>query len=228
MLNRAKVLARHFFTTTVFLPLLSAAAKHRLNFRAGVIKIASISGITRTSQHHFKYNASKAATIQLTQLLAQELRRPGVNVRVNAISPGIFPSQMTTEGSDEQNKSEIPAGDDYGEKKGIPAGRPGAEADMAQAALYLGVNQYAFNSIRPLHSVLLIRCLMIPLERRCRWWLLTQQPLKVLQRSKSQKTIVQSFNSRKFVYTSRICLRRRGFSILGLLCFQFLGKMVSW
>jgi NAD(P)-dependent dehydrogenase (short-subunit alcohol dehydrogenase family) len=134
--------------TTAFLPLLSAASKTRPNFRAGVINVASISGITRTSQHHFNYNASKAATIQLTNLLAQELRRPGVNVRVNAISPGIFPSEMTTDESDEKNKSQIPAGDDYGKKKGIPAGRAGGEADMAQAALYLGCNQYAYNSVR--------------------------------------------------------------------------------
>jgi NAD(P)-dependent dehydrogenase (short-subunit alcohol dehydrogenase family) len=137
----------HFFTTTAFLPLLSAAAKNRPNFRAGVINVASISGITRTSQHQFKYNVSKAAAIHLTQLLAQELRRPGVNVRVNAISPGIFPSEMTANESDEQNKSSISTGASFGEKKGIPANRPGADADMAQAALYLACNQYAFNSV---------------------------------------------------------------------------------
>lgn len=54
-----------------------------------------MSGITRTTQHHFKYNVSKSATIQLNTLLAQELRRPGVKVRVNSIAPGIFPSEMT-------------------------------------------------------------------------------------------------------------------------------------
>jgi NAD(P)-dependent dehydrogenase (short-subunit alcohol dehydrogenase family) len=136
----------HFFTTAAFLPLLSAASRSKPNHTAAVINTASISGITRTSQHHFKYNASKAASIHLTQLLAQELSRPGVRVRVNAISPGIFPSEMTAEESDETNKSKIPAGESYGEKKGIPANRPGAEEDMAQAALYLAVNQYAYNS----------------------------------------------------------------------------------
>lgn len=43
------------------------------------------------------YNVSKAASIQLNTLLAQELRRPGVKVRVNSIAPGIFPSEMTGE-----------------------------------------------------------------------------------------------------------------------------------
>jgi NAD(P)-dependent dehydrogenase (short-subunit alcohol dehydrogenase family) len=132
----------------------------------GVINIASISGITRTSQHHVKYNASKAASIHLSALLAQEFSRPGVRVRVNAISPGISPSGMTADGVNDLNKSQIPAsssmcvvrisawerlmrlGAGYGEKKGIPAGRPGAEADMAQAALFLGCCQYADNAVR--------------------------------------------------------------------------------
>ena len=56
-----------------------------------------MSGLTRTSQHHVKYKVSKAAAVQLTRLLAQEFRRPGVRVRVNSIAPGIFPSEMTGE-----------------------------------------------------------------------------------------------------------------------------------
>ena len=32
----------------------------------------------------------------LTTLLAQELRRKAVNIRVNSIAPGIFPSEMTS------------------------------------------------------------------------------------------------------------------------------------
>jgi hypothetical protein len=50
-------------------------------------------------------------------------------------------------GSDELNKSQIPVGDDYGEKKGIPAGRPGREEDIAQAALLLACNQYAYGQV---------------------------------------------------------------------------------
>jgi len=134
----------YFFTTAAFIPLLSAASKSPSSHTGSVINISSMSGITRTSQHHFKYNVSKAATIHLTTLLAQELRRKAVKVRVNSIAPGIFPSEMTTGESSELNKSEIPTGDDYGEKKGIPAGRPGAEEDMAQAALMLACNEYAY------------------------------------------------------------------------------------
>ncbi|KIK58335.1 hypothetical protein GYMLUDRAFT_1006896 [Collybiopsis luxurians FD-317 M1] len=134
----------HFFTTAAFIPLLAATYNLHPGRTAAVINNSSISGITRTSQHHFKYNVSKAASIHLTTLLAQELRRKAVNVRVNSVAPGIFPSEMTTNESDEQNKSKIPAGESYGEKKGIPAGRPGAEQDMAQAVLTLACNQYAY------------------------------------------------------------------------------------
>lgn len=143
----------HFFTTAAFIPLLAATATIHPGRTAAVINTSSMSGITRTSQHHFKYNVSKAADIHLTTLLAQELRRNAVNVRVNSVAPGIFPSEMTVkEESDETNKSTIPTGEDYGEKKGIPAGRPGSEEDMAQAVLMLACNQYAYGQVSTMHS----------------------------------------------------------------------------
>ncbi|GJE89566.1 NAD(P)-dependent dehydrogenase [Phanerochaete sordida] len=132
----------YFFTSVAFLPLLSAA--NRADFTSCIINISSISGIVHSTQHHFNYNTSKAATIQLNNLLAQVFSQPGVKVRVNSIAPGIFPSQMTTGDKDEQNKSQIPTGDDYGEKKGIPANRPGSDIDMAQTALYVACNQYLY------------------------------------------------------------------------------------
>ncbi|KAH9939232.1 NAD-P-binding protein [Epithele typhae] len=132
----------YFFTAAAFLPLLNAAARD--GHTGAVINISSMSGITRTTQHHFKYNVSKAAAIHLSTLLAQEFRRPGVRVRVNSIAPGIFPSEMTTEDSDEANKSRIDAAPDYGQKKGIPAGRAGSDEDMAQTALFLACNEYAY------------------------------------------------------------------------------------
>ncbi len=157
----------YFFTTAAFLPLLSAAGRE--GHTGSVINISSMSGITRTTQHHFKYNVSKAATIQLNILLAQELRRPGVKVRVNSIAPGIFPSEMTrtyiyihiathdrrlrisSDGeSDDKNKSVMQVPPDYGEKKGIPAGRPGGEEDMAQTALYIATNEYLYGQVHDL------------------------------------------------------------------------------
>lgn len=46
--------------------------------------------------------------------------------------------------SDELNKSQIPVGEDFGEKKGKPAGHPGRGEDVVQAALMLSCNQYAY------------------------------------------------------------------------------------
>ncbi|SJL12391.1 related to dehydrogenases with different specificities (related to short-chain alcohol dehydrogenases) [Armillaria ostoyae] len=132
----------HYFTSAAFLPLLSAASSSRSEHTGTVINISSISGITTNSQHQFQHNVSKAASIQLTTLLAQEFRRPGVSVRVNSIAPGVFPSEMTTSESDEHNKSSITSERGYNE--GIPAGRAGRDEDMAQAALMLATNQYAY------------------------------------------------------------------------------------
>lgn len=132
-----------FFVSAAFLPLLHAASK-KSHHTGSIINISSISGITSSTQHHVNYNVSKAATIHLTTLLAQEFRRKAVRVRVNGIAPGIFPSEMTAGGSDEYNKSQLPHGEEFGRKKGIPADRPGREEDMAQAALMLACNQYAY------------------------------------------------------------------------------------
>ena len=52
-------------------------------------------------------------------------------VRVNVIAPGVFPSEMTTGTSDEDNKSVIEGG------MSNPAGRPGKDSDMAASILML-------------------------------------------------------------------------------------------
>jgi len=50
-----------FFMTTAFLPLLAKATEHQHGYSGCVINVCSISGIVKTAQHHFAYNASKAA-----------------------------------------------------------------------------------------------------------------------------------------------------------------------
>lgn len=49
------------FMTMAFLPLLAKATEHQHGFSGCVINTSSISGIVKTAQHHFAYNASKAA-----------------------------------------------------------------------------------------------------------------------------------------------------------------------
>jgi len=127
-----------YFMTTAFLPLLQKATEHQHGFSGTVINIGSISGITQRAQNHFSYNASKAATHHLTKLLASEITKHELKIRINAIAPGVFPSEMTSKESQENQKSELPK-----DKKGeLPAGRPGNDRDMANAILFAATNQY--------------------------------------------------------------------------------------
>lgn len=74
----------YYYMATAFMPLLASATKQFPEHSACVINNASMSGTTKTTQHHYPYNVSKAGTIHLTSLLAQEFRRPAVKVRVNS------------------------------------------------------------------------------------------------------------------------------------------------
>ncbi|KAK4148868.1 hypothetical protein C8A00DRAFT_47400 [Chaetomidium leptoderma] len=129
-----------FFTTAAFLPLLQRSSDHNRHCWSGTaINITSISGLIKSAQHHFAYNAAKAAASHLTRMLAAEVAAAGHKVRVNALAPGVFPSEMTAGESDEFQKSHIDK-DKYKDK--VPAGRPGRDVDMAQAVLGLVCNQY--------------------------------------------------------------------------------------
>lgn len=131
--------AQIFFMTTAFLPLLQKASEHQKGYSGTVINITSISGIVKTAQHHFAYNASKGAAIHLTSLLSSEISTQGIKVRVNAIAPGVYPSEMTASESDDKQKSELPK--EKFENK-VPAKRPGKDEDMASAILFVATNQY--------------------------------------------------------------------------------------
>jgi NAD(P)-dependent dehydrogenase (short-subunit alcohol dehydrogenase family) len=128
-----------FFMTTAFLPLLQKSTESQHGYSATVINISSISGLVKTAQHHFAYNASKAATIHLTRMLASEIASNGLKVRVNSIAPGVFPSEMTAGESGDNQKSHIPK-EKYAEK--VPASRPGNDKDMGAAILFAATNQY--------------------------------------------------------------------------------------
>ena len=122
----------YYFCSAAFLPLLAAAQPSH----GSIINISSMSGITKESQNgQFCYNASKAACISLTEQLATDFSREGVEVRVNTLAPGYFPSEMTlieTEGLKGH----------FREKWGIPMGRAGNERDYAQALISMAVNGY--------------------------------------------------------------------------------------
>lgn len=150
-----------FFATMAFLPLLAkgnaapptdkAGAIDQLNRWTGsVINITSISGLVKLSQNHFAYNASKAAANSLTYMLSHELKfsqgGPQIGLRVNAIAPGLFASEMTTKKSTLESGG-LSSADDVDKGMSNPAGRIGLEEDMAQAILFLSSCQFATGQV---------------------------------------------------------------------------------
>jgi NAD(P)-dependent dehydrogenase (short-subunit alcohol dehydrogenase family) len=128
-----------YLMSTCFLPLLQKATEHLYGYSGTIINITSISGLVRISQGHFSYNASKGAFVHLNKLLSAEIARAGLKIRVNSIAPGVFPSEMTTQESrDDNQKSEMPKE----HKEGLPSQRPGNDRDMAAAILFVASCQY--------------------------------------------------------------------------------------
>ena len=127
-----------YLMTTAFFPLLQKSTDHHYGYSGCVINITSISGLVRISQGHFSYNASKGAQVHLNKLLATEIAKAGLKIRVNNIAPGVFLSEMTTQDSKENQKSELPKE----HKAGLPAGRPGNDRDIAAAILFAVCCQY--------------------------------------------------------------------------------------
>ncbi|KXT12542.1 hypothetical protein AC579_7481, partial [Pseudocercospora musae] len=116
-----------FFTMVAFLELLDAGNKKQNTPGIGsqVIFTASIAGLTRALTTGAAYIPSKAALVQQTKLFSTFLSPYGI--RVNALAPGIYPSEMTA------GVTSVPGFN----VATIPAGRLGTEEDMRGAILFL-------------------------------------------------------------------------------------------
>jgi len=97
--------------------------------RGTIVNVASILGLVASGQiPQAGYAASKAAVINLTRELAAQWARKGV--RVNALAPGWFPSEMTADMiADERSLRWI--------RRKTPMGRPGQEHELDGALLFL-------------------------------------------------------------------------------------------
>ena len=94
---------------------------------SSIINIASILGLTTAGLPQAAYSASKAAVIGLTRDLAQQWSgRKGI--RVNALAPGFFASEMT---------DELKPGYLEGLMPRIVMGRLGDAAELAATAVWL-------------------------------------------------------------------------------------------
>ncbi len=94
---------------------------------SSIVNIGSVLGSTTAGLPQAAYSSSKAAIIGLTRDLAQQWTgRKGI--RVNALAPGFFPSEMT---------AEYPEG--YLDKMlwRVPTGRHGEPAELTAALVFL-------------------------------------------------------------------------------------------
>ncbi|KAH7882023.1 hypothetical protein F5I97DRAFT_1911223 [Phlebopus sp. FC_14] len=121
------------FVSVAFLALLDKGSQDKPGYTSSVINITSISGLMKLAQRHFCYNASKAAASHLNKMLATELALRGIRVRVNAIAPGVYESELT-----DSVISGAEATDAVGQPiVSIPAQRAGSAVEMAGTVVYL-------------------------------------------------------------------------------------------
>lgn len=107
-----------------------AAARPMLEAgRGAVINVASILGVVAAGQIPFgSYAASKGGLVHLTRELAAQWGRRGI--RVNAIAPGWFATEMTAEMfADERSMIWV--------RRKTPMGRPGELQELDGALLFL-------------------------------------------------------------------------------------------
>ena len=94
---------------------------------SSIVNISSVLGLTTAGLPQAAYSASKAGLLGLTRDLAQQWSgRKGI--RVNAIAPGFFASEMT---------DQYPSGYMEEQLRRAPLGRPGEAAELTAAVLFL-------------------------------------------------------------------------------------------
>lgn len=126
---------------------MAQACGRAMKHGGSIINIGSVLGSTTAFLPQAAYCASKAAIIGLTRdLAAQWTGRKGI--RVNALAPGFFESEMTTQYSD-----------GYIERMlfRVPAGRQGEARELVAAAIFLAsdASSYVTGVLLPVDGGLL-------------------------------------------------------------------------
>lgn len=108
------------------LPAMQAAGAGSI---VNICSVAALSGSTGA----FAYMSTKWAIRGMSRAAARELAP--LNIRVNAVLPGLIDTAMMARNPPERNAGII---------AGIPSGRAGQPAEIAQAALYLAGDRAAY------------------------------------------------------------------------------------
>lgn len=115
---------------------------------SAIVNLSSVLATTTMTLPQAAYSASKAAVEGLTRDLAQQWTgRKGI--RVNALAPGIFPSEMTAQYQPGYAEDLI--------ERRIPAGRWGDPRELAAAAVFLASDaaSYITGAVLPVDGGLL-------------------------------------------------------------------------
>jgi NAD(P)-dependent dehydrogenase (short-subunit alcohol dehydrogenase family) len=106
---------------------MAQAAARVMKEGSAIVNVSSIMAWLSVGMPQASYMASKAGLIGMTRDLAQQWTgRRGI--RVNAIAPGFFETEMTGHFFDELLKAQLSR---------VPAGRPGDPSEVAAAVLFL-------------------------------------------------------------------------------------------
>ncbi|EXJ91443.1 hypothetical protein A1O1_04555 [Capronia coronata CBS 617.96] len=122
---RINVFSQYYLTAGLLDLIGESAAKQ--SGKGSVICFSSVAS-KHTGQFVPAYQTSKAAVDQLVKIMAAECA--DLYIRVNAISPGLFPSNMNPMDPKHPDSNMRYA-------KEMPARRPGTEQEIASTALYL-------------------------------------------------------------------------------------------
>ncbi|CAN5395031.1 SDR family oxidoreductase [soil metagenome] len=120
-----------FFLTQRLVKRLEAAGSEGNYSR--VINIGSIDGMHVSGLETYSYNASKAAVLHMTKMMAKFLAAR--HIAVNAIAPGYFPSKMTAAIAEDDPQATLAA---------TPMKSRGTPEDAAGVAIYLASRASGF------------------------------------------------------------------------------------
>ncbi|KAF9013803.1 NAD(P)-binding protein [Hymenopellis radicata] len=127
-----------FFVVKVFTDLLVKAAGQEhtscvINLSAGASRLLGSNSITS-----FGYNTSKAGVDHLTRSLAADFGKRDVPIRVNALVPGFFPSEIISAERLESLKTTVAPGF----VAVVPAKRGGRPDEIVAAMMHLATSEY--------------------------------------------------------------------------------------
>ncbi|KAI4868753.1 NAD(P)-binding protein [Hypoxylon rubiginosum] len=142
-----------FFSIVAFLELLDEGNKQAVkggfgaptqqgsdvpSIQSQVIITSSISGFSRQFYSAPAYAGSKSALLHLTKHTSTSLRSHGI--RVNALAPGLYPSELAATLIGDRD----PSKEDFKDPRFIPARKFGGDDEMAGSVLYLASKAGSF------------------------------------------------------------------------------------